>query len=630
MNRLLSFLIWLAVSVLSERTREATELVVIRDPNSLQCNHITIHDVQQFRGLSENGYFRTRIIDTGEERIQYVSHDKDLVWRRAEALCGNRDTWDFHTCIQEQPLTAQIDQQQMVLKPSVPCGCTMPAGVEIPPLDVQPLITSGDSSNRVDLMFFADGYTAEEKDKFLDDAMRLARDISGNQTFYTVKPLLNFWAAFTPSRESGIGSGGVPKESVTPFELYRDGTELRAVYYNKPEVARAACFSLGEQCDYPILMGNDPLYGGLGGEFTVITPSLANGVLVLRHELGHSIIEVGEEYDGGFAYFGVNAAHNVTLSDIPWAHWLSNTSSHEHAHTHDHANRIHDEVTKAEPSARAERSVMPMQAYPWTLLNTSMPWSTKFNSSGTYAWHLVRFSLSGLPEKEDLRVELDGHDLGWVPRADIGIDRWHYDIKLNHTLKGGEHEVRFRLRNGEREGEAQLCSVEVLEFGDEDEFVTKPGHYSLYPTFSEKNETSYRPTNEDCLMRIVTTPNFCKSCTEGLWHALLRRVNLIDDLQLSCEKADSGKWTRTLELTLVPLAHLRDSPVDVAESYSITWMKDGEILDDFANKTKLVDDGDSVGSYVVNVQYATEEVRVDKDGLLSSTAASFVSSVCRL
>lgn len=28
--------------------------------------------------------------------------------------------------------------------------------------------------------------------------------------------------------------------------------------------------------------------------------------------------------------------------------------------------------------------------------------------------------------------------------------------------------------------------------------------------WSDKNQTSYRPTNEDCLMRIVTTPSFCK------------------------------------------------------------------------------------------------------------------------
>ena len=43
--------------------------------------------------------------------------------------------------------------------------------------------------------------TSEEKGKFIEDALRLAEDISGNQTFYTVKPLLNFWAAFTPSKE---------------------------------------------------------------------------------------------------------------------------------------------------------------------------------------------------------------------------------------------------------------------------------------------------------------------------------------------------------------------------------------------------------------------------------------------
>lgn len=41
----------------------------------------------------------------------------------------------------------------------------------------------------------------EEKDKFMQDALRLAEDVSGNQTFHTVKPLLNFWAAFTASEE---------------------------------------------------------------------------------------------------------------------------------------------------------------------------------------------------------------------------------------------------------------------------------------------------------------------------------------------------------------------------------------------------------------------------------------------
>jgi len=42
---------------------------------------------------------------------------------------------------------------------------------------------------------------AEEREKFIGDALRLAEDVSKNQTFNTVQPLLNFWAAFSPSKD---------------------------------------------------------------------------------------------------------------------------------------------------------------------------------------------------------------------------------------------------------------------------------------------------------------------------------------------------------------------------------------------------------------------------------------------
>ncbi|KAJ7109074.1 IgA peptidase M64-domain-containing protein [Mycena crocata] len=462
-------------------------------------------------------------------------------------------------------------------------------GVPSPPLEIQPLVVSGPSSNRVDLIFFSDGYLQEEREKFFEDAKRLADDISGNQTFNTVKPLMNFWAAFTPSKESGVGVGGKPKD--TPFGLYRDGTELRGVYYSKPKVAGAACASLGDQCDYPILLGNDPLYGG-----AVITPSLANGALILRHELGHSIIKVGEEYDGGEGYFGPNAHTNLT-KPVPWSQWLTDPAN-----------------------VRIERSVMPMQDYAWTLLNTSVPWSVPFVSAGTFARHLVRFSVSGLPEQADLKVELDGTDLGWVPRANIGLDRWHYDIYPSGGLSGGSHNLTFTLLNGAREPTAQLCNAEILEFGDESEFVLKPDHYSLYPTYSLTNGTTYRPTNEDCLMRIVTTPNFCKACLEGLWLRLLRNVSLIDGMDALCVTDSSTD----LVLRLVPLAQFRARAVaGLDESYTVTWSKDGTTISDWTNKT-VVDA--SPGSYTVDVKYATSEVRVDPDNLLSARMEYTVSS----
>ena len=112
---------------------------------------------------------------------------------------------------------------------------------------------------------------------------------------------------------------------------------------------------------------------------------------------------------------------------------------------------------------------MPLQDYAWTLLNTSSAWSTSFSASGLYSRHLVRFSLSGLPDVSDLTVELDGEDLGWKPRKDIGVDRWHYDVYRDGGLSDGEHQVKFTLNNQDREGVAQMCSVEILEFGNEHE-----------------------------------------------------------------------------------------------------------------------------------------------------------------
>ncbi|KAF9063286.1 IgA peptidase M64-domain-containing protein [Rhodocollybia butyracea] len=535
------------------------------------------------------------------------------------------------------------------------------AVVNPPLLEIQPLIVSGPSENRVDLVFFSDGYILEEREKFIQDALRLAEDVSGNQTFNTVKPLLNFWAAFTPSEESGVGTGGKPKK--TPYGLYRDGTELRAVYYAYPEVADAACTSMGQQCDFPILLGNDPLYGGLGGRFTVITSSILNGPLILRHELGHSIIPVGEEYDGGFAYFGANAYHNLS-EPVPWTHWQEK-----------------DQIL-SNMGPRVERSVMPLQIYPWTLLNTSSPYTSTFISSGTFPRYLVRFSLSGLPSKHDLRVELDGKDLGWEPKPGLGVDRWHYDIKLGDGwdpeagrihrggLKAGSHELSFVLLNKDGEGEAQLCSAEVLEFGSEEEFVSAPGYYGVFPTYSDTNLTSYRPTNEDCLMRVVTTPDFCSVCLEGLWHALLARVRLIDSfVVVTHDSAPTGDETEhvedkvTIEVKLVPLAQFRLDSIQSSlglsrsgnnnddsiralaesESYTITWTQDGIPLPQFTNMTRIevqvvggydgfvieeaeATKGGSYVAYTVTVQFYTPEVRVDKEGHMSDQRKMMISS----
>ncbi|KAF8505368.1 IgA peptidase M64-domain-containing protein [Hysterangium stoloniferum] len=513
------------------------------------------------------------------EQLRLFGYSPSHVWSKAEELC---------TTIQAEGVQSTFDglyETQQVLS-------TLENDLE-----VFPLVVSGPSENRVDIVFFSDGYTLDEKEKFIADAKRLAVDMSYNQTFSSVRTLMNFWAAFSPSRESGIGVGGVPRD--TFVGLYRDGTELRAVYCSKPEIARQACQSLHTQCDYPILLGNDPLYGGLGGEFTISTASEINGALVLRHELGHSIINIGEEYDGGYVYSGVNALqHAPENSSFKWAHWISNPSL----------------LGKA---PRIERSVMPFQTYPWTLLNKTSPWTASFTSSGSYSRYLVRFSLSGLPEAEHLSVALDGEDLKWQPRPDVQLDRWHYDIYRSKPLSGGTHELSFTLGDTALEGTAQICSAEIIEYGNDTEFNSTFGNCGLYPTFSMENTTTYRPTNEQCLMRIVTSPSFCSVCLEGLWMSLLKRVSLVDDVSVHIIDSTSYEVV-VLTLDLIPF-HPQASPVveDSYPQYSIRWEKDGRPMPQYFDQSQITAYSDVYGQWRAFVQLHTAEVKSDPYELLS-------------
>ena len=136
-------------------------------------------------------------------------------------------------------------------------------------------------------------------------------------------------------------------------------------------------------------------------------------------------------------------------------------------------------------------------------------------------------------------------------------------------------------------------------------------------------------------MRVVTSPNLCKVCLEGLWLSLLRRVDLIDDIREACVlepltyNPKVQHWKKSLEISLVPLAHLRSNPVPITESYTIHWMKDGRILETFTNKTRMeVCNEDAIGTYIIDVEFRTDEVRKDTKGLLTAGGEYTITSKC--
>ena len=277
---------------------------------------------------------------------------------------------------------------------------------------------------------------------------------------------------------------------------------MRAIFPTYKDEARKVCRSTGPfACDYPILIGNDDYYGGLGGEFVISTSSITSGTIVIRHELGHNLIDVGEEYDGGWVYSGVNAAHSLPPS---WSHWLTNISAASHE----------------------ERNRVIFQEYPWLDLSPGS-WRKVFYTDGhDGGWERVyiQASASGVPDREDLWVGIDGNELDWYPTGND--DRRFLEWHSKKGFAPGFHVIEFRQNTKPKKGRMprQLCSIEIIEYGAEEEFHQKKGYIGNFPTYDIYGRKTWRPTNEGCLMRHMQETTFCNVCQEGLWTNLMRRL----------------------------------------------------------------------------------------------------------
>jgi len=453
--------------------------------------------------------------------------------------------------------------------------------------EIVKIVESGDPSNRIDIVFMGDGYTAAERDRHFEDMERLTNDMFSSTTFTSHLPLFNIWAIFRESAESGIGDHGQPRD--TAFGLYRDGTELRGVYCSKPMAARQACAQTGtDACDYPSLIGNDEFYGGLGGEFTISTRSLTSGTIVLRHELGHNLIDVGEEYDGGSVYSGVNSSPN--LNNIKWEHWLS-----------------------YEPPAVAEDANIMVQAYPWYDLAEG-PYVINFQSDG-YERSLLKFSASGCETEGSLIVRLDGVELPWNTTS--LLDRGFHEFMFNTPLSIGSHQLVFEQGfPPEQNVIRQLCNVVMHEYRNESAFHFDREWISAYPTWRQGGSLAgYRPNNEKCLMRNMTSTDFCSPCIEGMWLHLLNMMSLIDDVDVTTSGSNVA-----VTLSVVPLAHFRPAGPREGEEYVVEWRQNGNVRSDLANQFNFNGTQASLaGSWSVYVKYINPEIRVDNIGATEAT-----------
>ncbi len=158
-------------------------------------------------------------------------------------------------------------------------------------------LKNGPPQKSVDVVFVAEGYTAEDKDKFQADVNRLMGWMFEIEPYRGAKEKFNLTGVMRPSPESAMDE---PRQNVfrktllnasfNAFDLDRymlieDGHRLREVAAEVPY-------------DAIVVLVNSKRYGGGGiyNDYCVTTVDNERSKAVFIHEFGHSFAGLGDEY----------------------------------------------------------------------------------------------------------------------------------------------------------------------------------------------------------------------------------------------------------------------------------------------------------------------------------------------
>jgi len=156
---------------------------------------------------------------------------------------------------------------------------------------------SGDPHEKVDLAFIAEGYAAEDRDKFKADVDRLSAYLFTVEPYKSAKDRFNIRGVFHPSAERAMDE---PRQRVykktllnasfNAFDL--DRYMLIEEDHRMHEIAAEVPY------DAIIVLVNSKRYGGgsIGFDYCVSTVDNTVSPQVLVHELGHSFAGLADEY----------------------------------------------------------------------------------------------------------------------------------------------------------------------------------------------------------------------------------------------------------------------------------------------------------------------------------------------
>lgn len=165
--------------------------------------------------------------------------------------------------------------------------------------EVVPLQVTGASSERFDLVFVGDGYTAGELELFHQHAASKWEQVAAEEPFATYRDLFNVWMVDVVSNESGVDNDPIPgvlRDTAMDMHFWCSGLDrLLCADVNKAQAFAAAA----PEVDQIMALANSTTYGGAGyTDVDMATTSGGNAQAgeIAIHEFGHSIGNLVDEY----------------------------------------------------------------------------------------------------------------------------------------------------------------------------------------------------------------------------------------------------------------------------------------------------------------------------------------------
>lgn len=154
-----------------------------------------------------------------------------------------------------------------------------------------------DPAVSVDLAFIAEGYRADEMDKFRDDVKKLTDVLMAEPPFSEYPDKINIWAVEAVSQDSGTDVPGerIYVNTALNSTFYTFGTDR---YLTTTDIKAVNDFASLVPHDNIIVLVNSNRYGGGGvyNYYSGLTAGHKLSPMVFMHEFGHGFAGLGDEY----------------------------------------------------------------------------------------------------------------------------------------------------------------------------------------------------------------------------------------------------------------------------------------------------------------------------------------------